>query len=182
MYLGTQIKPRDDSDYRVWAQLGVQSVCVDPPGNPHDWTDGRAEAVSAAAEKFGLTLDMVQLPLSSRPIEEATEPEHSAWQGPRSGSAELDSICRVDRADRRGGNSRGEIQFQHHRHSAHRSMKQGRGGSRNAAFRWSADQSAPPGRAGAVSEEENWARIDAFPRGGGAGCRGSEGSAGLSSA
>ena len=23
MYLGTQIRPRDDSDYRVWAQLGV---------------------------------------------------------------------------------------------------------------------------------------------------------------
>ena len=38
MYLGTQIKPRDDSDYRVWAQLGVNHVCVDPPGNPHDWT------------------------------------------------------------------------------------------------------------------------------------------------
>ena len=38
MYLGTQIKPRDDSDYRVWAQLGVTHVCVDPPGNPHDWS------------------------------------------------------------------------------------------------------------------------------------------------
>ena len=29
--LGTQIKPRDDCDYRVWAQLGVTHVCVDPP-------------------------------------------------------------------------------------------------------------------------------------------------------
>src|SRR4029077_16304212 len=31
MYVGTQIRPRDDSDYRVWAQLGVRHVCVDPP-------------------------------------------------------------------------------------------------------------------------------------------------------
>ena len=38
MYLGTQIRPRDNSDYRVWAQLGVTHVCVDPPGNPHDWS------------------------------------------------------------------------------------------------------------------------------------------------
>ena len=38
MYVGTQIKPRDDADYRMWAQLGVTHVCVDPPGNPHDWS------------------------------------------------------------------------------------------------------------------------------------------------
>jgi len=38
MYVGTQIKPRDDQDYRMWAQLGVTHVCVDPPGNPHDWS------------------------------------------------------------------------------------------------------------------------------------------------
>ena len=35
---GTQIEPRDDSDYRVWAQLGVTHVCVDPPGSPHYWS------------------------------------------------------------------------------------------------------------------------------------------------
>ena len=69
MYLGTQIKPRDDSDYRVWAQLGVTHVCVDPPGNPHDWSLDDLIRQREHVEKFGLTLDMVQLPLSSRPIE-----------------------------------------------------------------------------------------------------------------
>jgi len=38
MYVGTQIGPRDDSDYKVWSQLGVTHVCVDPPGNPHHWS------------------------------------------------------------------------------------------------------------------------------------------------
>jgi hypothetical protein len=38
MYVGTQIRPRDDGDYKVWAQLGVRHVCVDPPGDPHHWS------------------------------------------------------------------------------------------------------------------------------------------------
>lgn len=38
MYVGTQIEPRDDSDYQVWAQLGVTHICVDPPGSPGHWS------------------------------------------------------------------------------------------------------------------------------------------------
>ena len=74
MYVGTQIKPRDDQDYRMWAQLGVTHVCVDPPGNPHDWSLDDLVRTREHVERFGLTLDMVQLPLASRPIEEAQSP------------------------------------------------------------------------------------------------------------
>ena len=74
MYVGTQIRPRDDSDYRVWAQLGVRHVCVDPPGNPHHWSLDDLNRHREHVESFGLTLDMVQLPLSSRPIEEQESP------------------------------------------------------------------------------------------------------------
>ncbi len=133
MYLGTQIKPRDDSDYRVWAQLGVNHVCVDPPGNPHDWTVDALSRQREHAEKFGLTLDMVQLPLSSRPIEEAQSPNILLGKDPER-QRELELDLPVDRADRRGERRR-EL-------GAHRCI----------------------------------------PRGGGAGCRGGEGSAGLSSA
>jgi mannonate dehydratase len=43
------------------------------------------------------------------------------------------------------------------------SKEEGRGRSRNAAFRWEkADQSVSAGLAGVVSEEENWERIDRF--------------------
>ena len=76
MYLGTQIKPRDDSDYRVWAQLGVNHVCVDPPGNPHRWSVDTLMRQREHVESFGLTLDMVQLPLSSR---QAAGRSHTGW-------------------------------------------------------------------------------------------------------
>ena len=161
MYLGTQIKPRDDSDYRVWAQLGVTHVCVDPPGNPHDWSLDDLIRQREHVEKFGLTLDMVQLPLSSRPIEEAQSPHVLLGKDPdRQRELELD--LPADRAHRRGGHSRGEIQPQYHRHSAHH----GRAGTRRLAQRGVPLERyrsvAAPGIAGTVSEDANWERIDAF--------------------
>ena len=64
MYVGTQIEPRDDSDYRVWAQLGVTDVCVDPPGGPDDWNVDALRRHKDHVESFGLSLNMVQLPIS----------------------------------------------------------------------------------------------------------------------
>ena len=144
MYLGTQIKPRDDTDYRVWAQLGVNHVCVDPPGNPHDWTRGRSlNRQREHVEKFGLTLDMVQLPLSSRPIEEAQSPNILLGKDPER-QRELDSICGLIERIGAAGIPAAKYNFNiiGIPRTAHEA---GRGGSRNAAFRWSAtDQSASP--------------------------------------
>ena len=75
MYLGTQVAARDDSDYEVWAQLSIAHVCADPPGSPHDWTLDALERHRAKVESFGLTLEMVQLPLSSQPIEQSQSPD-----------------------------------------------------------------------------------------------------------
>src|SRR5258706_15522649 len=74
MYVGTQIEPRDDADYRVWAQLGVTHVCVDPPGHPHHWSLDDLCRHKEHVESFGLSLDMVQLPISSGPIEAQERP------------------------------------------------------------------------------------------------------------
>ncbi|MGH7156129.1 MAG: mannonate dehydratase [Acetobacteraceae bacterium] len=163
MYLGTQIAPRDDADYRMWAQLGVAHVCVDPPGNPHHWSIETLEHHRAHVESFGLTLDMVQLPLASRPVEHSLSPAILLGHEPDR-QQEIDSICRlIERLAQAGipaakynlnliGIPRTEAE-------------QGRGGSRNAAFRWTeADQQAAPGLAGDVTEEESWARIDHFLR------------------
>src|SRR5271167_3956497 len=141
MYVGTQIRPRDDSDYRVWAQLGVRHVCVDPPGNPHHWTLDRLIRHREHVESFGLSLDMVQLPLSSRPIDSICGLiERLAAAGIPAAKYNL-CIIGIPRTER----------------------EEGRGGSRNAAFRWNrADQSAPPTKAGILSEDENWERIDHF--------------------
>ena len=92
MYVGTQIRPRDDSDYKVWAQLGVTHVCVDPPGNPHHWSLDDLNRHREHVESFGLTLDMVQLPMASRPIEEQESPHILLGKDPER-QREIDSIC-----------------------------------------------------------------------------------------
>lgn len=70
MYLGTQVDARDDDEFRVWAQLGIKNVCADPPGKPASWTFDDILRQREKVESFGLTLDMIQLPMSSRPIED----------------------------------------------------------------------------------------------------------------
>jgi mannonate dehydratase len=161
MYVGTQIKPRDDQDYRMWAQLGVTHVCVDPSGNPHDWTLDDLVRTREHVERFGLTLDMVQLPLASRPIEEAQSPHLLLGKDPER-RRELDSICRL--IERIGAAGIPAAKYNLNLIGIPRTAKEaGRGGSRNAAFRWDkADQSAPPSLAGTVSEDDNWERIDTF--------------------
>jgi mannonate dehydratase len=74
MYLGTQIPAHSDDDFRIMAQLGVIHICADPVGNPHDWTVDILVQHRERIESFGLKLDMVQLPLSSRAIEENKSP------------------------------------------------------------------------------------------------------------
>ena len=102
MHVGTQFKPRDDSDYRVWAQLGVRHVCVDPSGNPHHWGLGDLNRHREHVESFGLTLDMVQLPMASRPIEDQDSPHILLGKEPER-QREIDSICALIEREARPG-------------------------------------------------------------------------------
>ncbi len=161
MHVGTQIKPRDDADYRVWAQLGVRHVCVDPPGNPHHWSLDDLCRHREQIEAFGLSLDMVQLPMSSAPIEEQESPHILLAKQPER-RRELDSICGlIERLAKAGiPAAKYNLTIVGILRTA---REPGRGGSRNAAFRWSrVDQAAPPTAAGVVPEDEYWDRIDHF--------------------
>src|SRR6516162_8107540 len=162
MYVGTQIRPRDDSDYRVWAQLGVRHVCVDPPGDPHHWSLDDLRRHKDHVESFGLSLDMVQLPLSSCPIEEAESPHILLAKEPER-QREIDSICRL--IERLAAVSIPAAKYNLCIIGIPRTEREeGRGGSRNAAFRWSrADQGASPTSADTFSKAENWERIDFSP-------------------
>lgn len=160
MYVGTQYKARSDDDFRLMAQLGVRHVCADPPGNPHDWTLDVLERHRAHVESFGLVLDMVELPLNSRPIEESKSPD-ILLKGPER-DGQIGSICAlIERLARAGIPA---AKYNMNIIGIPRTPAEpGRGGSVNAAFRWDkADQDAPPGLAGLLSEDENWARIDYF--------------------
>ncbi len=163
MYLGTQISPRDDADYRVWAQLGVQHVCVDPPGNPHHWALDDLQRHREHIESFGLVLDMVQLPLSSRPIEQGQSPNILLAREPER-QREIDSICALIERLAKAGIPAAKYNL-NIIGIPRTGNEPGRGGSRNAAFRWSkADHDAAPGLAGVLDETENWTRIDHFLR------------------
>ena len=161
MYLGTQVAARDDDDFRMWAQLGVTHVCADPTGNPHQWSLEVLERHRAHVESFGLSLDMVQLPLSSRPLEEQQSQSILLGREPDR-ARELDSICRL--IERLGQAGIPAAKYNLNIIGIPRTTDEpGRGGSRNAAFRWAAaDHDAPPGIAGTLDEAENWARIDHF--------------------
>jgi mannonate dehydratase len=161
MHVGTQVRPRDDSDYRVWAQLGVAHVCVDPPGNPHQWSLDDLLRHREQIEAYGLSLDMVQLPLSSRPLEEQESPNILLAKEPER-QRELDSICALIERLAQAGIPAAKYNLTIL--GIPRTPREpGRGGSRNAAFRWArADQTAPPTIAGAVSDDEYWERIDHF--------------------
>lgn len=91
MHLGSQNTARDDDDYRAMAQMGVCHVCADLAGNPHDWTLEEISRHRERIESFGIALDMVQLPLSSRPIEHSQSPG-ILTAGPTR-DREIDSIC-----------------------------------------------------------------------------------------
>ncbi len=160
MHLGTQFPVKTDDAYRQLAQLGVRHVSADPEGNPHDWTRDVLARHRDRLEGLGLSLDMVQLPMSARPIHKQHSPD-ILTKGPNR-DRQIDSICRLVE-------TLGELSIPAARYNLNilgvpRSDREpGRGGSSNSAFRWhKMDQDAAPGAAGILSEDENWERIDYF--------------------
>ncbi|HMU50796.1 MAG TPA: mannonate dehydratase [Geminicoccaceae bacterium] len=160
MYLGTQVAARDDSDYQVWAQLGVRHICANPAGSQHDWTLETLQRYREKVESFGLVLDMMDLPLSSRPIEESGSPD-ILLAGPDR-DRQIDSICNLIRNSARAGIP--ALKYNMNLIGIPRSADEtGRGGSRNSTFRWAEmQQDAPPGLAGVLDPDTNWERIDYF--------------------
>jgi len=159
MYLGTQNVVEDD-EFRVLAQLGVLNVCADPGGNPHDWTLDGLMRHREKVESFGLTLDMVQLPLSARPIEEQYSPDILSAGPDR--DRQIESICRLIETLAEAGIP--SAKYNMNIIGIPRTAREaGRGGSSNSTFRWDKiDQNAAPSMVGVLDEDENWERIDYF--------------------
>lgn len=160
MHLGTQNRVLTDDGYRQFAQLGITHVCADPEGNPHDWTLDDLKRHRDRLAGLGLSLDMVQLPLGSWPIERSQSPD-ILTKGPDR-DRQIDSICRLIENLAAAGIPAAKYNL--NIIGIPRSEPEhGRGGSINSTFRWDKmDQDAPPGIAGIIDEEENWERIDYF--------------------
>jgi mannonate dehydratase len=160
VYLGTQIGARDDDDYRVFAQLGIKHICADPPGSPDSWTLADLKRHRDKVESFGLTLDMIQLPLPSQAIEKASYPD-ILLAGPDR-DRQIDAVCKLIEDVAAAGIPAAKYNL-NLIGIPRTAMEPGRGGSLNEAWRWDkADHDAAPGLAGILSEDENWERIDYF--------------------
>ena len=165
MYLGTQQKPRNDDDYRTWAQLGVCHICGWPEVPHEEWSAGTLGAFREKVESFGLTLDFIQLPLSSATI--GTEQSRTKLPNILLGKSperdrEIEHICDIIRACSGAGIP--AVKYNLNIIGIPRTEREeGRGGYSASAFRWAeADREAPPTIAGYVSEDDFWERIDYF--------------------
>ena len=171
MYVGTQVAPRNVSDLEVWAQLGVNNICADPfyedengkyiSINPHDWTVDILEKHIELLSNHGLSLDMVQIPLSSRPLEESQSPNIMLGKSPER-DKEIESIQNLISLCSKVGIP--AVKYNMNIIGIPRSeSEKGRGGSINSTFRWEKiNQNDPPGIAGVLDVDTNWERIDFF--------------------
>jgi mannonate dehydratase len=162
MYVGTQVGARDDTDFEVWAQLGVHNICSDPPvKNPHEWTRDDLARHREKVNSYGIELDMVQIPLSSTPLEVSQSPNVMLGKSPER-DREIESIQNIMKMCSEVGIP--AVKYNMNIIGIPRSERErGRGGSSNSTFRWhKMDQDAPPGIAGVLDVDTNWERIDYF--------------------
>ncbi len=165
MHVGTQNHARTDTDLEILAQLGVNHLCQDPPGDWRAWTVDVLERHRERIASFGISLDMVQLPLSSAEIDsENRQPEarNIMLANDPERDQEIDEICRLIENCAKAGIPAAKYNL--NIIGIPRSEREaGRGGSSNSTFRWSkVDQDASASSAGEVSEDEFWERIDYF--------------------
>ena len=161
MYVGTQIPARNNTDFKQWAQLGVMNVCSDPKGNPHEWTKETLIKHREKVESFGITLDMVQLPLSSTPIEKSQSPNIMLGKSPER-EREIESIQNLIKNVSDAGIP--SVKYNLNIIGIPRSEKEkGRGGSYNSSLRFEKiEKDFAPGIAGFIDEDTIWERIDYF--------------------
>ena len=165
MHLGTQTPPRSDDDYRVLAQLGVNHICGWPEEPHREWTADSLSAYREKVESFGLTLDMIGLPMN--PVVVGTDrskaelPNIMLAKDPERDS-EIEQVCDIIRACASAGIPAAKYNLSFL--GVQRTERtEGRGGSSNSTFRWAeADQDAPPTIAGVVPADLFWERIDYF--------------------
>jgi mannonate dehydratase len=161
MYVGTQVAARDDKDFAMWAQLGVNNICSDPPGETTKWKLEDLEKHREKVESYGLTLDMLQLPLSSTPLDRCQSPNIMLGKSPER-DREIEVIQNLIRMCGRAGIP--STKYNLNIIGIPRSEREeGRGGSSNSTFRWSKmDQKEAPGMWGVIDVDTNWERIDYF--------------------
>jgi mannonate dehydratase len=152
-----------DADLRTLAALGVTHICSALPSRTLDenWSVDGLSRLRERVERFGITLEMVPLPLSNTSIERAENPHIMLGQSPER-DREIDQICQMIRNVAKAGipavkynlTLLGVVRTESTR---------GRGGARYSTFvHAKAKQDPPLTSAGELNEETLWERIGYF--------------------
>jgi len=162
MKVGTQ---HDSSDevLGILAALGVNYICSRLPSATLDaeWSAEGLTRLRERVERFGITLDMVPLPMSSNPIARAENPNILLGKSPER-DRELDAICQMIRNASKAGIP--SLKYNLTLLGVPRTESTpGRGGARYSTFVYDqAKQDPPLTEAGVVGEEVYWDRITYF--------------------
>ena len=160
MYVGTQHPMRTDTELQVLAQLGVNHINGYPPGAAGGWTAEVLTRYRERVDSFGISLDMVALPMGTRP-EEGASPNIMLGLSPDR-DREIEVCQDIIRNCAAAGIP--AVKYRIFIIGINRTeSRPGRGGAMRSAFYWDeVDHDAPPTVAGEVSEDEYWERIDYF--------------------
>jgi len=162
MKVGTQHDSTNEM-LRILAAFGVNNICSSLPSPRVDenWSVEGLIRLRERVESFGISLDMVPLPLSSHYITKAEMPHIMLGKSPER-DREIDAICQMIRNAARAGipalkynmSILGVVRTE---------PTPGRGGASYSTFAYEkAKQDPPLTEAGPVSAEEYWGRITYF--------------------
>lgn len=162
MKVGHQHESSDEI-LRLLAAFGVDHICSALPSEHLDaqWSEEGLKKLRERVESFGIKLDMVPLPLSSRYIAKAENPNIMLGKSPER-DREIDRICEMIRNSARAGipalkynmSILGVVRTEPTR---------GRGGSSYSTFVYDkASQEPPLTEAGPVDADRYWERISHF--------------------
>jgi len=162
MKVGTQHDSADDV-LAVLAAFGVTNICSRLPSARFDdqWSVEGLTKLRERVERFGITLDMVPLPMSSNPIARAENPNILLGKSPER-DREIDDICQMIRNASRAGIP--SLKYNLTLLGVPRTANTpGRGGARYSTFVYDeASQDPPLTEAGVVGPDVYWERITYF--------------------
>ncbi len=151
-----------DPELRVLAAFGVQHICSSLPSRKFDddWSVAGLKLLRERVESFGISLDMVPLPLSSSLINSAENPHIMLGKSPER-DRQIDDICKmIENAAAAGIPA---VKYNLTILGVVRTAgTPGRGGARYSTFDYDKADKDTLTEAGVVSEEMMWDRIRYF--------------------
>ena len=160
MFVGTQYPIRNDTDYEVLAQLGVNHINGYPPGSAEKWTADVLSAYREKVESYGIKVDMVALPIGTKPEENLSPNITLGISSDR--DREIEVCLNIVRACAESGIPAVKYRLFIIGITRTRS-RPGRGGAMRSSFQWDeVDRNERPGIWGDVSADEYWERTDYF--------------------